>query len=105
MKRLSTNRTTVLALDRNFEEMLISAERYACGRRTYVVHDTVTYILGLLPFLSDWCIGVMLHDMEQEFAMYEKSDDWLGDPCDTANWKYFREVLEKEFARRKEETP
>ena len=95
----------VMVLDRNLEEMLISAERYACGRRTYIVHDTVTYILGLLPFLSDWCIGVMLEDMKREFTMYDRSGSWfgLGDSCDIADWKYFRETLQNEQDRRKEE--
>ena len=94
----------VMVLDRNLEEMLISAERYACGRKTYIVHDTVTYILGLLPFLSDWCIGVMLEDMRGKFTMYERSDGWfgLGDSCDIADWKYFRETLQNEQDKRKE---
>lgn len=107
MKRLSANKETVLALDRNFEEMLISAERYACGRRTYIVHDTVTYILGLLPFLSDWCVGVMLDDMKGRFMIASRVDGLFsfGDPCDRQDWEYFYERLKCEQARRKEETP
>ena len=94
----------IMVLDQNLEEMLISAERYACGRRTYIVRDTVTYILGLLPFLSDWCIGVMLEDMRGKFTMYERSDGvfGLGDQCDIDDWKYFRETLQNEQDRRKE---
>lgn len=94
----------IIALDSNFEQMLISAERYACGRRTYIVQDTVTYILGLLPFLSDWCIGVMQEDLKGKFIMYERSDGWfsLGDDCDRVKWELLRDRLNEEMNNRKE---
>lgn len=83
--------------------MLISAERYACGRRTYIVKETVDYILSLLPNLSDWCITVMQNDMKSEFDMAERSGlkDMLGDPCDYKQWVKFRAALNEEMTRRK----
>lgn len=91
-----------IAIDSNFEEVLISAERYACGRRTYVVQDTVRYILGLLPFLSDWCLGVMQEDMRGKFLMYERSDGvfGLGDPCDVEQWNLLRDKINEEINNR-----
>lgn len=89
-------------LSQNFEQMLIGAERYACGRRTYIVGTTVDYILSLLPSLSDWCIGVMQNDMKSEFTMCERSGrtDMLGDPCDYAAWVKLRAALDEEMKRR-----
>ena len=92
-------------LDRDFEQMLISAERYACGRMSYIVGTTVDYILSLLPHLSDWCIGVMQNDMKSEFEMYERAPDLknLGMDCDYRQWVRFREALDAEMERRKSE--
>lgn len=88
-------------LDNDLEQMLISAERYACGRRTYIVSTTVDYILSLLPNLSDWCISVMQHDMRSEFDMAERMQKKLGDPCDHEQWVKFRTALYEEMTRRK----
>ena len=90
-------------LDRDFEQMIISAERYACGRMSYIVGTTVDYILSLLPHLSNWCIGVMQNDMKSEFDMYERAPDLknLGMDCDYRQWVRFREALEAEMERRK----
>lgn len=38
-----------------YEHMLISAVRYALGRRTYIVGLTVNYVIKELPRLSDSC--------------------------------------------------
>lgn len=54
----------MLDLTKDLEHMLIGAERYAFGRRTYIVGTTVDYLISVLPKLSDWCLGVMRHDMK-----------------------------------------
>lgn len=89
-------------LDRNLEQMLISAERYACGRMSYIVATTVDYILSLLPYLSDWCIGVMQNDMKSEFEMYERAPNIknLGMDCDYRQWVRFKEALNAEMEGR-----
>lgn len=84
-----------------FEQMLISAERYACGRRTYIVKETVDYILSLLPHLSDWCITVMQNDMKSEFDMAERMQRKIGMSCDHEQWVKFRDALDEEMKRRK----
>lgn len=90
-------------LDRDLEQMLISAERYACGRMTYIVGTTVDYILSMLPHLSDWCIGVMQNDMKSEFDMYERAPNAknLGMSCDYVKWLKFKDALDEEMERRK----
>ena len=62
----------------DYEHMLISAVRYAIGRRTYIVEITVNYILSELPKLSDSCKQVMIHDIENAYS--------LGDDCDRQDW-------------------
>lgn len=92
-----------IPLGRDLEQMIISAERYACGRMTYIVGTTVDYILSLLPHLSDWCIGVMQNDMKSEFEMYERAPNAknLGMSCDYAQWAKFRDALNAEMESRK----
>lgn len=82
--------------------MLISAERYACGRRTYIVKTTVDYILALLPQLSYWCIKVMQNDLKSEFELAERTGKktMLGDECDYEQWVRFRDALDAEEKRR-----
>ncbi len=90
-------------LDTTLEQMLISAERYACGRMSYIVGTTVDYILSMLPHLSDWCIGVMQNDMKSAFEMYERAPGLknLGMDCDYRQWDNFRKALDAEMERRK----
>lgn len=85
------SKTTTVPIGRKFESMLISAERYACGRRTYIVSDTVEYITSLLPKLSDWCISVFLEDMQSNLDMENRissrnSTAVWGDSHSTAVW-------------------
>lgn len=87
-------------LSQNFEQMLISAERYACGRRTYIVEMTVDYIISLLPRLSDWCITVMQNDMKSEFDMAERMQRKIGMSCDHEQWVKFRDALDEVMKRR-----
>ena len=90
--------------DQRFEQMLISAERYACGRRTYIVADTVQYIASLLPMLSDWCIGVMLEDMRSQTEYASRVEDSaFGDPCDQKYWSVFKAKLLSEHLKRAED--
>lgn len=63
----------------DYEHILISALRYALGRRTYIVEQTVNYIIKEIPRLSDSCKKVMIHDIEHPLGGY-------GDPCDKEDW-------------------
>lgn len=90
-------------LTQHFEQMIISAERYAFGRRTYIVGDTCDYIIHLLPRLSDWCLGVMFEDFKSETersGRIGKLDNW-GDDCDRRKWVELWKKLTEEIDRRK----
>ena len=88
--------------DRDFEQMLISAERYACGRMTYIVSDTINYITLLLPLLSVWCLKVMRADIAEESALCERSGGKvkMGMESDHNAWMMLKSDIEEELKRR-----
>ena len=92
-----------LPIDKDLEHMLISAARYACGRRTYIVSVTVDYIMPILPELSDWCLSIMRKDLDDAFSAYERSEEkfGLGDKCDVAVWQKFAQAVSEEIGKRK----
>lgn len=93
---------SAVPLCEKFEQMIVSAERYAFGRRTYIVSDTCSYISGLLPRLSDWCLGIMWNDIKEEADRSErmKSVSNWGDECDRKEWAGFWKKLTEEIERR-----
>lgn len=60
--------------------MLLSAERYALGRMTYIVEITVNYIMQQIEDdkLSDRCLGQIRDDI--------KEAKYLGMQCDEVQW-------------------
>lgn len=64
----------------DFEHIVISAERYALGRMTYIVEITVNYILQLIEEdkLSDECLEIIAKDI--------KSARSYGMECDKKLW-------------------
>lgn len=73
----------------DYEHMLISALRYALGRRTYIVSMAVEYIENELPKLSDQCKKVIIKDIEEQ----EKFG--YGDECDKVRWMHLLERLKE----------
>lgn len=68
--------------------MLLSAERYALGRRTYIVDWTCEFISNNLHLLSDKDKHVMIRDIKyQEKIGY-------GDECDKEDWLRLLKILE-----------
>ena len=64
----------------DYEQIIISAERYALGRMTYIVEITVNYILEEIENdkLSDRCLDIIAEDIRQERN--------LGMECDKKCW-------------------
>lgn len=64
----------------DYEHMIVSAERYALGRMTYIVEITVNYILEQIEndTLSDSCLDVIREDI--------KSAKNYGMECDKKLW-------------------
>lgn len=59
--------------------MLIGAERYALGRRTYIVQWTCEFIGNNLHLLTEKDKNVMIRDIKTAIS--------YGDECDEACWK------------------
>lgn len=75
--------------DEQFSEMMVSAVRYALGRRTYIVYDTVNYIAHVLPYLMRNDINVIYKDIVEA-----ESENRLGDECDVESWMYLKKRIE-----------
>lgn len=65
----------------NYEQMIISAERYALGRMTYIVEITVNYILQEIEEdkLSDSCLDIIREDISttKNLGMNRDKELWL----------------------------
>ena len=63
----------------DYELILISALRYALGRRTYIVSITTHYIEKEIPTLSEQCKAVMIQDIEKARSYGDKIDkkEWM----------------------------
>lgn len=68
--------------------MLLCAERYALGRRTYVVQWTCEFIRNNLHLITNKDKQVMIRDIENPIS--------YGDECDKECWIQLLEVLRKE---------
>lgn len=75
--------------DEQFSEMMVFAARYAIGRRTYAVSDTVNYIAHVLPYLRRNDINVIYKDIVEA-----ESENRLGDECDVESWMYLKKRIE-----------
>lgn len=75
----------------DYENMIISAVRYALGRMTYIVNLTVNYVLKDIEEnkLSKYCLRIMKKDIE--------SEKHLGMECDKKDWKRLLDRIEKEL--------
>jgi hypothetical protein len=73
----------------DYEQLVISAERYALGRMTYIVETTVNYILKEIEEnkLSDRCLDVIAEDI--------RSTKNLGMDCDKEKWLKLLEKIEE----------
>lgn len=73
----------------DYEHIVISAERYALGRMTYITGITVDYILKDMEEnkLSDQCLDVIAEDI--------RSARNLGMECDKQLWLKLLDKIEE----------
>lgn len=81
--------TISVPCDEQFSEMMVFAARYAIGRRTYAVPDTVNYIAHVLPFLRRNDIKVIY-----TYIVEAESENRLGDECEVESWMYLKKRIE-----------
>lgn len=65
--------------------ILVTAERYALGRRTYIVAWTCEVIKNNMDLLTEKDIQVMIRDIEEAYS--------YGDKCDETEWKALLKIL------------
>ena len=86
----------MIEINEDFETMIICAERYACGRRTYMPSIVVGYIKPLIPMLSDKTLAVIYNDISDAVAR-----DDLGDPeIDAPLWVDLYNAIGERLGRR-----
>ena len=72
------------------EQIMVSALRYALGRRTYIVGDTCRYIRKYIDGMTQHCKNVMIDDIKRQKPF------GYGDGCDEDDWMSLLEELEEE---------
>lgn len=77
------------------EQMLISAVRYALGRRSYIVGVTCDYVASIRTKLSRQCIYILIRDIEEEFDRYHTAGQKMGMECDEKDWNKLLEKLKE----------
>ena len=75
------------------EQMLISAVRYALGRMTYIVGTTCDFVASIKDKLSEKCIYIIIHDIEEELERYHSFGKKLGMDMDERSWLNLLEFL------------
>ena len=70
-------RRKTVPIDDDFQEMLVSAERYALGRMTYIVSLTVDYITPMIRNLDLKYINIMIDDIDRQREYGMDKDEWM----------------------------
>ena len=83
--------------DDRLGEMLNYAVRYALGRMSYAVGDTVSFIMPLIPYLTARTLYVMHRDIKEQAER-----DLLGMDCDKADWMKLYKAIGEEMEKRKQ---
>lgn len=66
--------------------LLVSAQRYAFGRMTYIVGSTCETVRQFWPWMTTGNREVLLRDVEEELARCAKNGTRLGMAMDHAEW-------------------
>ena len=81
----------MIEITRDLKDIVISALRYALGRKTYITGLMSEFIINNPDLVDDRVRGVMIKDLEEYFAYrscYYKDDD-----CDYESWLRLYEFL------------
>lgn len=79
----------MLEIDRDLKDMIISAFRYALGRKTYMTFATCDYIRNHPELIDDRVKSVMLRDLEDldmyypdkgiDYTAFKDFEKWLNE--------------------------
>ena len=88
--------TDITITNKEFQQFIIYAERYAIGRMTYVPSAVNDIILKYLPFIANNTLGVLIQDIE-----LEANREMLGMDFDKKMWLALLDALKNEREKRK----
>lgn len=90
-------RTQINGTRSDISAMLLSAERYALGRQTYIVDWTCEFIANNLHLILEKDKKVMIRDIR------EQGKYGYGQQCDTESWLKLLMVLERDLLEKGKE--
>lgn len=67
--------------------VVLSAVRYALGRKTYIVSETVDLVIQLWPELDEGTRSLIRRDVSGELAMWQRVPDFAPHDFDISEWK------------------
>lgn len=74
-----------IKVDYVLKDMIISALRYALGRRTYITQETAEFIMENPNLIDDRVKTVMIRDIDEYFDR-RRMWDYKDDECDYQTW-------------------
>lgn len=74
----------------DFQQMMVSALRYALNRQSCIVGLTIEYIEGLIPVLDDTYLSIMSRDIHEELELSHGMDENI-DEC----WLRLKEKIDE----------
>ena len=86
--------TDITITNKEFQQFIIYAERYAIGRMTYVPDEVNQIIRKYLPRIANNTLDVLIKDIERELAI-------VGMYFDKTTWLALLDTLRNERDRRK----
>ena len=84
-----------IEMDEDFETILLCAERYACGRQSYMPSIVVGYITAKIPVLSDAMLALLVKDMEFAERTGGFGDEYIDKPLWMQLWANLRAEIDK----------
>ena len=92
---MEENKYITLKLDYQLRDMFISALRYAIGKKSYIVDETVEFIMKNPDLLDDRTRSVMLNDLHEVENFYGTDKTDLNEFYKLKDWLYDRKIYEK----------
>lgn len=81
-----------IKVDYVLKDMIISALRYALGRRTYITQETAEFIMENPNLIDDRVKTVMIRDIDEYFDR-RRMWDYKDDECDYQTWLALHKYL------------
>lgn len=88
-------------IDDDFQQMMVSALRYALTRNSYIVGMTIEYIKWKIPLMDKKYLAIMSRDIDEEIKLYDRlSKDpngrWMSKDTDK-RWIQLKEKIDEKL--------